>query len=116
MSPGASSAMPTTTTGSEAATDLSSATGIHPRSDIVNVVVEIEVSAVVPVEVECTLGVALPQLQFGGIDAQIAVSSQRGDVRGNPDVGTAGIAVDRRIVGAHRGDQQLGEFRVGEQF
>ena len=30
--------------------------------------------------------------------------------------GAAGIAVDRLIIGPHRGDQQLRELRVGKQF
>src|SRR6185312_17292815 len=76
MPPGASSAMPTTTTGSEVAEDLSSATGIHPRGDIVDVVVEIEVTAVVPVEIEGPGGVAFPALQFACVHPDVAVSSQ----------------------------------------
>src|ERR1700712_5101068 len=112
MPPGASSAMPTTTTGSAAGADLSSAIGVHPRGDVVDVVVEIEMSAVVPIQLEYARGVALPPLQFGGIDTRIAVRSQHRDVGGDPNVGATGVAVDLRIVGPHRGDQQLREFRI----
>src|SRR5947209_12735427 len=114
--PGASSAMPTTTTGSAAAANLSSATGVYPRGNLVDVVVEVEVAAVVPVQLESAGGMAFPPLQFGGIDARIAVRPQRGDIGRDLHVLVAGVAVDRRIVGTHCGDQQFGEFRVGEQF
>ena len=73
--PGASSAIPTITTGSSAA-NLCSATGIHLRGDGFDVIVEVEVSAVVPVQLECARGMAFPTLQLGGVDTEIAVGSQ----------------------------------------
>ena len=95
---------------------VSSAIGIHPRGDVIDVVVEVEMSAVVPGKVERARGVAFPEPQFGGVDAVIAAGAQHGDVGADSDVGAAGVAVDRLLVGPHRGDQQFRELLVGEQF
>src|ERR1700761_3154915 len=99
--PGASSAIPTITTGSPPSANVFSATGIHPRGDGFDVIVEEEVSAVVPGQVECTRGVGFPELQFGRIDADIAEGAQHRNIRRDLDIGTTGVAVDRRIVGPH---------------
>src|ERR1700684_4460143 len=80
--PGASSAIPTITTGSPPAANLSSATGIHLR----------------------------------GVDTQVAAGSQCGNVGRDLNFGATGIAIDRRIIGPYRGDQQLGKLWVGKQL
>src|ERR1700722_3570150 len=114
--PGASSAIPTITTGSPPAANLSSATGIHLRGDGVDVIVEEEVPAVVPGQIERAGGVLLPECKFGGIDAQVAAGTQCGNVGRDLNVGATGVAIDRRIIGPYRGDQQLGELWVGKQL
>src|SRR3984885_2443384 len=114
MPPGASTAMPTTTTGSAA--NLFSGIGIHPCGDGIDVIVEVEMSAVVPGKVERSRGVVFPEPQLGGIDAVVVAGPQYADVGGDSGVRAAGVTVDRVIVGPHRGDQQLRELVVGEQI
>src|ERR1700729_3713917 len=114
--PGASSAIPTITTGSPPAANLSSATGIHLRGDGGGWIGEEEVSAVVPGQIERTGGVLLPEFKFRGIDTYVAAGSQHGNVGRDLNFGATGIAIDRRIIVPYRGDQQLGELGVGKQL
>src|ERR1700722_363146 len=114
--PGASSAIPTITTGSPPSANLSSATGVHLRGDGVDVIVEVEVSTVVPGQIERAGGVLLPEMKFQCIDAWVAAGSQYGNVGRDLNFGATGIAIDRRIIGPYRGDQQLGELWVGKQI
>ncbi len=88
MPPGASTAMPTITTGSAAAVNLSSDIGIHPRGDGVDVLVEIEMSAVVQEQLERAGGVVFPEPQRSGVDAVVVARAQYANVGTNADTGS----------------------------
>src|ERR1700744_299073 len=104
MPPGASRAIPTITTGS-APWNVSSDIGIHPRGDVVNVFVQIEMPALVQEQLEDARGVVFPQSQSLGIDAAIIACAEYVDVGTNADTGSAVIAVDRLVVRSHRCSQ-----------
>src|SRR3977135_1372138 len=120
MPPGASTAIPPITTGS--ASSLSkpfsmplskplskpacnplSDIGIHLCGDRLDMVVNIEVPAVVERQLKGPGGVPFPQPQHIGLDAVIITTAEDVDAGTNADVGTGVIAIERLVVGAHRG-------------
>src|SRR5690242_12520760 len=115
MPPGASTAMPTITTGSAAA-NLPSDIGIHPSGNGVDVLVEVEVPAGVERQLERTGSVFFPQLQSSGVDAVVVARPQDTDIGANAGPGSTVVAVEHLVVRAHRGGQHLGDLLVGEQL
>src|ERR1700758_1856486 len=102
MPPGASTAIPTITTGSAATANPSSGIGIHPRGDGVDVFVEIKMSAVVQRQLERTGGVVFPEPQSGGVDAVVVTRAEHANVGANADTESAVVAIDRFVVRPHR--------------
>src|SRR2546423_15380976 len=97
--PGASSAIPTMTMGSEPSS-------IDELRDGVGVFVEIEMPAVEHQQREYALGVGVPALQHVSVHPVVVAATEHVNVGVDPDVGRAGVTVERIIIGSYTAHEQ----------
>src|SRR5690625_484957 len=117
-SPGASTAMPTMTTGSGSRTPLAeplSSIVIDMSGDVGDVIGQVEVPAVIPRQGECPPSVLYPGAQHVGGDPVITAAAEGVDVGANRLAGRTVVPVERPIIPAQRVGEHDAEFLVGEQ-
>src|ERR1700761_8719423 len=102
MPPGASTAIPTITTGSAAPVVPSSDIGVHLRGNGVDVLVEVEMPAVVQEQLKGARGVVIPEPQGLRVDPIVVACAQYANVGANADAWSTGVAIDRLVVRSHR--------------
>src|ERR1700733_11038886 len=114
MPPGASTAIPTITTGSAGTGGPASAIGIHLSGNGVDVLVEIEMPAVVQEQLEGARSVVFPEPQSLGIDPMVVACAQYANIGTNADTASAVVTIDRLVVRPHRSSDHFRELFVGE--